>query len=78
MIVFKSPKGWTGPKNIDGEPNENMFSFTSGSVVRFGNKSEHLSNSNMDEELQAPRNYSTRLAGLRSELAELAPQASAV
>ena len=25
MIVFKSPKGWTGPKVIDGQPNEGTF-----------------------------------------------------
>jgi len=25
MIVFRSPKGWTGPKEVDGQPNENSF-----------------------------------------------------
>ena len=25
MIVLKSPKGWTGPKVIDGLPNEGTF-----------------------------------------------------
>ncbi len=25
MIVFRSPKGWTGPKTVDGKPNEGSF-----------------------------------------------------
>src|SRR5262249_52709966 len=25
MIVFRSPKGWTGPKVVDGKPNEDSY-----------------------------------------------------
>ena len=25
MIILRSPKGWTGPKEVDGKPNENSF-----------------------------------------------------
>ena len=25
MIVLNSPKGWTGPKTVDGKPNEGTF-----------------------------------------------------
>ena len=41
MIVLRSPKGWTGPKEVDGKKTEGILALAPGAVRRW-NKPEHL------------------------------------
>ena len=34
MIVLRSPKGWTGPKEIDGHKVEGLLALAPGAVLR--------------------------------------------
>jgi xylulose-5-phosphate/fructose-6-phosphate phosphoketolase len=42
MIVLRSPKGWTGPKVIDGHPVEDTFRAHQVPIADFVGKPEHL------------------------------------
>ena len=42
MIVFVSPKGWTGPKEVDGLPIEGTFRAHQVPVTGFGTHPDHL------------------------------------
>src|SRR5512140_2607839 len=42
MIILRSPKGWTGPKVVDGEPVEGTFRAHQVPVTDFDTKPEHL------------------------------------
>ena len=73
MIVLRTPKGWTGPKEVDGKPVEGTFR---AHQVPMGemDRPEHLKHPGaVDEEL--PAGGAVRRPGrLRPELAELAPK----
>ena len=34
MIVFRSPKGWTGPKEVDGQTDRGLLALAPGAVER--------------------------------------------
>ena len=74
MIVLRSPKGWTGPKEVDGLPVEGSFRSHQVPVDNFKNKPEHIAileswmKSYRAEELFDERGR------LIPELAELAPR----
>ena len=74
MIVLRSPKGWTGPKEVDGLPVENTWRSHQVPVADLATKPEHLKiletwmKSYHAEELFDER------GALRPELAELAPK----
>ncbi|WP_186564980.1 phosphoketolase family protein [Lawsonibacter celer] len=42
MIVFRSPKGWTGPKEIDGMPVEGTFRAHQVPLILDGSRPDHL------------------------------------
>ncbi len=42
MIILRSPKGWTGPKVVDGKPVEGTFRAHQVPVEEFANKPENL------------------------------------
>src|SRR5260370_4707630 len=42
MIVLRTPKGWTGPKVVDGEQVEGTFSSHQVPVTDFASKPDHL------------------------------------
>ncbi len=73
MLVLRSPKGWTGPKSVDGKPVEGTWRAHQVPVTDL-NKPEHLNiledwmKSYRPEELFDPDGR------LRAELAELAPK----
>jgi len=73
MIVLRSPKGWTGPKEVDGLPTENSFRSHQVPLSELATKPEHLKMlaewmlSYKPEELFDPSGK------LIPELAELAP-----
>jgi len=74
MIVLRSPKGWTGPKFVDGLPTENSFRSHQVPLAELATKPEHLK---MLEEWMlsyTPEDLFDDSGKLISELAELAPK----
>ena len=73
MIVLRSPKGWTGPKEVDGLPVENSFRSHQVPLSQLAQKPDHLK---MLEEWMSsykPQELFDERGALKSELAELAP-----
>ena len=74
MIVLRTPKGWTGPKIVDGKPVEGTFR---AHQVPLADSRPSRSICEMLEEWMKsyqPRSCSTTTASSMPELAELAPQ----
>ncbi len=42
MIILRTPKGWTGPKVVDGMPVEGTFRAHQVPMTDFATKPEHL------------------------------------
>jgi xylulose-5-phosphate/fructose-6-phosphate phosphoketolase len=42
MIILRSPKGWTGPKEVDGKKTENFWRSHQVPLAEIGSKPEHL------------------------------------
>jgi xylulose-5-phosphate/fructose-6-phosphate phosphoketolase len=74
MIVLKSPKGWTGPKVIDGLPNEGTFRSHQVPLSDPATNPEHLKQ--LEEWLGSyhPEELFDEKGRLLPELAELAPK----
>jgi xylulose-5-phosphate/fructose-6-phosphate phosphoketolase len=74
MIVLESPKGWTGPKFVDGVPNEGTFRAHQVPLSISKDEPEHLKQ--LEEWLRSYRPEELFEAGgrLRAELAALAPE----
>ncbi len=54
MIVLETPKGWTGPKVVDGLPIEGTFRAHQVPLAEMATKPEHVQHPRrMDEELPA-------------------------
>lgn len=72
MIVLRSPKGWTGPKEIDGKPTENSFR---SHQVPMGamDQAEHVHLLEQWMKSYEPEKLFDQDGKLRAELAELAP-----
>jgi xylulose-5-phosphate/fructose-6-phosphate phosphoketolase len=73
MIILRSPKGWTGPKVVDGEPVEGTFRAHQVPVEEFAAKPENLKI--LEEWLKSyrPEELFDKNGRLIPELAELAP-----
>ena len=74
MIVLNSPKGWTGPKQVDGAPNEGTFH---SHQVPISSPAEHPGHLELLESWlrsYRPQELFTPEGQLRPELAELAPR----
>lgn len=74
MIVLRTPKGWTGPKVVDG--NQIEGSFRAHQVPITMEKPEHLKLLKDWLMSYRPRNCLMRTARLIPELAQLAPEGS--
>src|SRR5580704_4065162 len=74
MIVLNSPKGWTGPKMVDGLPNEGTFRSHQVPLTDLDKKPEHLKQ--LEEWLHSyrPQELFDQSGKLKPELAELAPK----
>ena len=57
MIVLRTPKGWTGPKEVDGKPVEGHLALAPGAACPIWHANpEHVQDARrMDAELQARR-----------------------
>lgn len=74
MIILRSPKGWTGPKFVDGLPAENSFRSHQVPLAEIATNPEHLRQ--LEEWLRSykPEELFDENGTLRPELAELAPK----
>src|SRR5258705_6373481 len=73
MIVLPSPKGWTGPKAVDGRPTENSFRSHQVPLAELATRPEHLRQ--LEEWMRSykPEELFDENGKLRDEFAELAP-----
>ena len=73
MIVLRSPKGWTGPAEVDGKPVEGTWRSHQVPLTEVSSNEEHLHQ--LEEWLQSydPASLFTRDGALRPEIAALAP-----
>jgi xylulose-5-phosphate/fructose-6-phosphate phosphoketolase len=73
MIVLRTPKGWTGPKVVDGKPAEGSFRSHQVPLAQLATKPEHLQQ--LEEWMRSykPEELFDEIGKLRPELAELAP-----
>ncbi|GAK56227.1 fructose-6-phosphate phosphoketolase [Candidatus Vecturithrix granuli] len=74
MIVLNSPKGWTGPKVIDGLPNEGTFRAHQVPLHPDAAHPDHLKQLENWLRSYRPKELFDERGGLIPELAELAPQ----
>jgi len=73
MIVLRSPKGWTGPKQVDGLPNEDTFRSHQVPVAVSAAHPQHLALLESWLKSYRPQELFDASGRLRPELAELAP-----
>ena len=73
MIVLRTPKGWTGPKEVDGKPTEGTWRSHQVPLSELATNPEHLAQ--LEEWLKSyrPEELFDEKGRLRRELAELAP-----
>ena len=73
MIVLRSPKGWTGPKFVDGLPTENSFRSHQVPLAELATNPEHLRQ--LEEWMRSykPEELFDENGKLIAELSELAP-----
>jgi xylulose-5-phosphate/fructose-6-phosphate phosphoketolase len=74
MIVLRTPKGWTGPKQVDGLPAEGSFRSHQVPLADLERNPEHLAQ--LEEWLRSyePEELFDERGALRPELAALAPE----
>jgi xylulose-5-phosphate/fructose-6-phosphate phosphoketolase len=74
MIVLRTPKGWTGPKVVDGLPAEGTFRSHQVPLADLASKPEHLAQLEAWMRSYEPEELFDENGALREELAALAPQ----
>ncbi|MGA2092331.1 MAG: phosphoketolase family protein [Sedimentisphaerales bacterium] len=74
MIVFRTPKGWTGPKTVDGLPAEGSFRSHQVPLSELATKPAHLKMLEKWMKSYKPQELFDKNGALIAELAELAPK----
>jgi xylulose-5-phosphate/fructose-6-phosphate phosphoketolase len=74
MIVLATPKGWTGPKEVDGLPTEGSFRSHQVPLASLAEKPEHLRELEFWLRSYRPEELFDENGRLRADLAQLAPQ----
>lgn len=74
MIVLKTPKGWTGPKEVDGLPNEGSFRAHQVPLSIDKDHPDHLALLEKWLKSYRPEELFDEEGKLRAEIAELAPK----
>ena len=74
MIIFRTPKGWTGPKVVDGLPVEGTFRSHQVPLSEIGTNPEHLKMLEQWMKSYKPEELFDEGGRLNAELAELAPK----
>jgi xylulose-5-phosphate/fructose-6-phosphate phosphoketolase len=73
MIVLRTPKGWTGPKEVDGLPAEGSFRSHQVPLAEVRTNPQHLVQLERWMRSYRPQDLFTAEGALREELASLAP-----
>ncbi len=73
MIVLRTPKGWTGPKTVDGLPSEGSFRSHQVPLADLAAKPEHLAQLEAWMRSYRPEELFEQSGALRADLAALAP-----
>ena len=73
MIVLRSPKGWTGPKQVDGKPAENSWRSHQVPLSELARQPEHLQQLESWMRSYGPEELFDEQGTLRPEIAALAP-----
>lgn len=73
MIILRSPKGWTGPKEVDGVPNEGTFHAHQVPVLVDSDHPQHVAQLESWMKSYKPEELFDKHGKLFPELAELAP-----
>src|SRR5207248_6105732 len=76
MIVLRTPKGWTGPKMVDGVPVEGTFRSHQVPLSELASKPEHLKLLEQWMKSYHPEELFDETGKLKPELQELAPKGS--
>lgn len=74
MIILRTPKGWTGPKEVDGKPVEGSFRSHQVPLSGLAEKPEHLRQLEGWMRSYRPEELFDANGALKPELAELAPK----
>jgi xylulose-5-phosphate/fructose-6-phosphate phosphoketolase len=74
MIVLRTPKGWTGPKEVDGLPAEGSFRSHQVPLPEVAENPEHLAQLEQWMRSYRPRELFDERGALKAELAALAPE----
>jgi xylulose-5-phosphate/fructose-6-phosphate phosphoketolase len=73
MIVLRTPKGWTGPKEVDGQPAEGTFRAHQVPLANVRENPDHLRQLEQWLRSYRPEDLFDERGALRPELAALAP-----
>ncbi len=74
MIVLRTPKGWTGPKEVDGKKTEGSWRSHQVPFAEMATKKDHIKLLEQWMKGYRPEELFDENGTLRAELAELAPQ----
>jgi xylulose-5-phosphate/fructose-6-phosphate phosphoketolase len=74
MIVLRTPKGWTGPKEVDGQPTEGSWRSHQVPFAELAKKPGHLELLGEWMKSYAAEELFDERGALRAEIAELAPK----
>jgi xylulose-5-phosphate/fructose-6-phosphate phosphoketolase len=74
MIVLRTPKGWTGPREVDGVPVEGTFRSHQVPLAELAQRPDHLKALEAWMRSYRPQELFDETGALRAELAELAPR----
>jgi xylulose-5-phosphate/fructose-6-phosphate phosphoketolase len=74
MIVLRTPKGWTGPKKVDGQPAEGTFRSHQVPLAQLRERPEHLAQLEAWMRSYRPEELFDEAGALRPEIAALAPE----
>ena len=74
MIILRTPKGWTGPKKVDGKPIENTFRAHQVPVTNFKDNPKHIKILENWMKSYKPKELFDKSGKLIDELADLAPK----
>lgn len=73
MIILRSPKGWTGPKQVDGKITEDSWRSHQVPLANLAEKPEHVHQLETWMRSYKPEDLFDSTGKLRSDLADLAP-----
>jgi xylulose-5-phosphate/fructose-6-phosphate phosphoketolase len=74
MIIFRTPKGWTGPREVDGLPTEGSFRSHQVPLAELATKPGHLKKLEQWMKSYKPAELFDRKGKFIQELADLAPK----